>query len=149
MERARKNDWKTKEMPEEVDFFDLNKVISIKEYEQLCHGLIPSQMEDKWFIYVENDIVYFHRSWVGSCIYQTTIEKKENGIFLTSTVVNRNRDQYKFENNAHDQKLLDYLIDRLLLAKNVPFPSKDQSVPEPMNVIKHNIVGYGRANTED
>ncbi|MCE7992939.1 MAG: hypothetical protein HEP71_13200 [Roseivirga sp.] len=146
---AKKDDWKTKEMPDEVDFFDLNKVLSIKEYEQLCYGLIPSQMEDKWFIYVENETIYFHRSWVGSCIYQVTIEKQSDRIILTRTVVNRNRDQYKFKDNAEDQRVLGYLIDRLLVGKNVPFPTNDPSIPEQTNYSKHNIVGYGRANTEE
>ena len=25
--------------------------------------------EDKWFIYWENDTLFFHRSWTGVCVY--------------------------------------------------------------------------------
>ena len=112
-------------------------------------GLLPKAMEDKWFIYVENDKLYFHRSWTGNCIYVISIEKSANVVALTNTYVNRDQSQYKETDIEEDKSLLNYMIDRLLLSRNIPFPSKDQSIPESENVIKHNIVGYGRSNSED
>ena len=33
-------------------------------------------MEDKWFIFMENGILYFHRSWTGVCIYQVHFDEQ-------------------------------------------------------------------------
>ncbi|MEO1054736.1 MAG: hypothetical protein AAFX87_29155 [Bacteroidota bacterium] len=145
---ARKEDGKTNEMPEEVAVFELNKEITLEEYEQLRHGLIPNSMEDKWFIYLESDKLYFHRSWTGNCTYITTIQRLKNVYMLGDTLVNRNPDQYKSISDQEDKEILNYLVDRLLLGKKVPFPSEDSSLPENHNPLKHNIVGYGRANNE-
>ena len=149
MKTTTRADWKNlKEMPEEVSVFDLNKEITSTEYDQIKLGLTPGSMEDKWFIYVDNDVIHFHRSWVGSCIYQTKIEKLDDKVLLTQTVVNRNPAQYNFDSDEEDKRILSYLIDRLLLGKKVPFPMNNNNEPESHNVLKHNIVGYGRANNE-
>ena len=31
-------------------------------------------MEDKWFVFVEENIVYFARSWTGYCIFSIEIK---------------------------------------------------------------------------
>jgi hypothetical protein len=44
-----------------------------EEYAKLQKGLIPTAMEDKWFIYCENDCLHFHRSWTGEEWYRAQI----------------------------------------------------------------------------
>ena len=36
-------------------------------------------MEEKWFVFTENDCVYFFRSWTGSAVYEVTLEPTEHG----------------------------------------------------------------------
>ena len=36
--------------------------------DQIRAGHIPEMMEDKWFIYWQDDRLFFHRSWTGYCI---------------------------------------------------------------------------------
>lgn len=115
LKKATSKDWKISEMPEEIDTFNLDKEVSMDEYKKLLLGLIPNAMEDKWFIYVENSEIYFHRSWTGNCIFSTTIEKFERKILLTITEVNRNQAQYKGTDLNADKTLLNHIIDRLLL----------------------------------
>lgn len=56
---------------------DLSLEFSAEQFDQLQKGLIPEAMEDKWFIYFENDWLFFHRSWTGNCIYQAHILKEK------------------------------------------------------------------------
>lgn len=123
MKIVTKEDWKTEKMPNETASFECNKMLSDNEYASLILGFKPAQMEDKWFAFVENNKLFFHRSWTGFCIYETDIEKIENGYLLTQTRVNRNFDQYKETDLKKDKRLLDYLIDRILLNKKIPFPN--------------------------
>ncbi|MCB0749353.1 MAG: hypothetical protein KDC90_17960 [Ignavibacteriae bacterium] len=121
---ARKENWKINPFPSEFTTLNLDMEVSPEEYEMIKRGLIPAQMEDKWFIYVENGWLYFHRSWSGNCIYVVKIEEKESYVLLTTSFVNRMDDQYSETDDLFDQDLLKFLINRLLLAKDVPFPSR-------------------------
>ncbi len=38
-------------------------------------GYIPSEMEDKWFIFFEDDKIYFHRSWTGYGVFEAKVDK--------------------------------------------------------------------------
>ena len=51
-----------------------NRVLSLSEWELLKRGLKPKVMEDKWFVFVEENIVYFARSWTGYCIFSIEIK---------------------------------------------------------------------------
>lgn len=109
-------------MPSEISSFEFNKMLSENEYASLVLGFKPAQMEDKWFAFVENNKLFFHRSWTGFCIYETEIEKTASGYLLTQTKVNRNFEQYKETDLEKEKELLDYLIDRILLDKKISFP---------------------------
>jgi hypothetical protein len=120
---ARPTDWKTEPMPEETDSLNFHRIFSSGEFERVSTGLIPREMEDKWFIYYDNHTLNIHRSWTGFHIYKVTIQPLEDNTFtVTQTIVNRNKEQYNQQNNAYDVALLRYLIDRLLLGIDVPFP---------------------------
>ncbi len=41
-----------------------------RQYAKLIKGLIPKQMEDKWFVFYADNWLYFHRSWTGFGIYK-------------------------------------------------------------------------------
>lgn len=43
--------------------------LSQEEFERVAQGLVPEEMEDKWFLYFEDGKLYCHRSWNGECIY--------------------------------------------------------------------------------
>ncbi len=70
MERAKKQDG-LKDFPEKYTSFSLNKELTNKEYELLERGFIPSQQEDKWYIYVE-DTDYLSKEIEGKQILLTT-----------------------------------------------------------------------------
>lgn len=71
--KAKKCNWKTRQMN---SFYEINwnYEFSNDEYENLKLGSIPKTMENKWFIYEENNIVYFHRSFTGICIYELKLD---------------------------------------------------------------------------
>lgn len=42
-------------------------------------GLIPGAMEDKWFLYLEDNKFYCHQSWTGYCAYIVEFAPCEEG----------------------------------------------------------------------
>jgi hypothetical protein len=121
MKKATKDLWKTLPLPDEISILHFDKEFTDEEYVKIANGLIPREMEDKWFIYLEDNTLHMHRSWTGHCIYQIAFEKENDKYIIKEVKVNRNKEQYK-QDNEYDIKLLDFLISDLLLGKNTPFP---------------------------
>jgi hypothetical protein len=91
-------------------------------------GAIPADMDDKWFVYFHDGWLHFHRSWTGFHIYALRLDGSPGGVRVTDSWVNRDPDQYSRTDTAYDRQLLRFLIDRLLLGKdvNAPFPPQER-----------------------
>ena len=49
-------------------------------------GLVPKEMEDKWFIYYEHPRLFFHRSWTGQPVYRLTLNPTLKGTEVTEAL---------------------------------------------------------------
>jgi hypothetical protein len=74
--RASAKDWKIVGMtlPERLDF---QYSISNMQFETLCKGRIPEDMDDKWFIYFEEGYLHFHRSWTGYEVFRIHLQRRD------------------------------------------------------------------------
>lgn len=81
-------------------------------------GVLPKEMEDKWFAYVEQDVLVLRRSWTGYTIYTVELMRTGDGLETRRVTVNRDPEQYKCTDDAEDVGLLDRLIDHLILGKS-------------------------------
>jgi len=97
------------------------------EYYVIARGLIPAGMDDRWFIFLENNQLYFHRSWTGVCVYQITLEHTADSFMVTKALVNRDPDEYKIADDAFDLGLITFLIDNLLLGRPARLPERQSS----------------------
>ena len=86
-------------------------------------GLVPGQMEDKWFIYWQDDVLYFHRSWTGFCVYVVRFEFEGESYRMVEADLNRERSEYGQTDDDHDAAMISYLIDVLLLDREADFPT--------------------------
>jgi O-acetyl-ADP-ribose deacetylase (regulator of RNase III) len=145
-ERATPDAWRTEPFPALRARIAVARRIDAAEYERLAYGMIPQEMEDKWFIYLRDGSLYFHRSWTGFCIFVVRLQEVPGGWAVAEAWVNREPEQYKSTDVEHDVLLLRFLIERLLLGRRVAFPGKrDADYP----ILRHQMVGYGRANDEE
>lgn len=129
-------------MPVETHLLNYSATFSTQEFEKIAQGLIPQEMEDKWFIYFEAGTLSLHRSWTRTCIYQVEFTE-DNGLhYVRRARVNRNPEQYPETDDAYDLRLLSFLIDRLLLEKPVPFPIPS-ALPQdsPAGLYQHAVTG--------
>ncbi len=91
--KATRSDWKIQPMPELKTRLQVEEIFTKEEYEYLTWGLIPMSMDDKWFIYLEDDWLYYHRSWTGYCVFQVRLERFEDGYSIAEAWVNYNPNQ--------------------------------------------------------
>jgi 8-oxo-dGTP diphosphatase len=122
-ERATRQSWPNiKPLPAQHSGLTIQRTFTEQEYEKILLGFVPEQMEDKWFMFVEDDALYAHRSWTGYCIYQLVLVKDEGGYVAGETFVNRDEIQYSGKDDLYDGRMLMFLIDHLLLGVNYPMP---------------------------
>ncbi len=107
---VKKTDWKTEEMPEQVESFVMERSLTDSETEYIKEGHRPQEMEDKWFMYYENNTLFIHRSWTGYCIYKIDLSKQGE----LNVTVNRNPEQYKENSVENDRIMVNILINQLL-----------------------------------
>lgn len=111
IKNACRDDWKIEPMPEMHETFELSRPLTNKETEALRRGYIPETMDDRWFMYMEGDTLFAHRSWTGRCIFK--VDFKEDGHHVVT--VNRDPVQYGCNDIEEDidtlNGLLDWLID--------------------------------------
>lgn len=113
-------------------------------------GLIPEQMEDKWFIFHGEGWLHFHRSWTGYCIYQVQFHELDSRYAVKQILVSRDVERYRDSSDEDDLMLLKYLIDNLLLGKEGEFPQSEDAHDNISSVLyQHHLVGRGRPNTEN
>lgn len=103
---ADRNSWKTIDMPPQTNTFILPLDLTEKEMEILERGFIPSTMEEKWFVYAVNNIVYFHRSWSGFCIYKVVLSGDGKHVVF----VNGDKTQYKLPETHSDKEMVTLLL---------------------------------------
>lgn len=124
--RATSSRWKTEPLPASRARLKLERSFDAVEWHALQQGVIPEEMEDKWFIYEEGGWLNFHRSWTGFCVYSVRLQPTPAGMEVAETWVNRDKEQYTCVDDAYDARLLSWLIDVLLLKRPAAFPDSGQ-----------------------
>jgi hypothetical protein len=77
---ARRKDWRASPiMPKEKEYLEFDQIYSVKEYQKIKRGYIPDELEDPWFMYLENDALYIHpNDGIGRCVYQVRFERVDD-----------------------------------------------------------------------
>lgn len=94
---------------------ELMRTFSWDAYARLRRGFIPRDMDDKWFIFLEDDWLSFHRSWTGFCVFQVRLAEAGDGYTTAEAWACRDPDQYRWTSDSDDIALINHLIDCLLL----------------------------------
>lgn len=112
------------------------------QFERLREGLIPQQMEDKWFVYYDEPFLYWHRSWSGKPVYRLEFAFDGDIARVMDAQISKAMGANEAE-LAHQTLMLDFLISNLMLGQAKPFP-RPPGLKEPApGVFQHHVVGTG------
>ena len=115
---ATKDSWKTEPLPEQYTTLQLNHTFSKDSMNRIKKGVIPEEMEDKWFMYYDSteDKLYVHRSWTGFLIYVIQFEERDHDTFVaTNAVVNEDPSQYHCSGGDEEKERLLRVVKGVLL----------------------------------
>ena len=141
------------------DKYEVNKLdlkISTEEFKIFEVGIFAGSMDEKWNVFVLDDILYFARSWTNFCIYKVFVRKLEGIVILSDFQVNRDTKQYNSNDIEYDTILLKKLLQMFLKREDVysdpklelPLIKKTIEEFDPKNECKKSIgtsnVGFTR-----
>lgn len=107
---------------------------------RLRFGLLPEQMEDKWFACFENGKLSLYRSWTGFKIYEAEICRRDAFYEITEITVERDPERHSNKDDDMDIDAFSFLVGRGMLGLNVEQPIK----PDNENDFLKGWSGFGR-----
>ncbi len=96
------------------------------------------QMEDKWDVYLFDDVLYFARSWTGELTYKAEVQFDGGQMHLTAIAVGQSQDA----NFA--PRIVDYLIKSHLLHRDMPHPLPAGLPAMPDQIAAYSFSMFGR-----
>ncbi|MEO1260233.1 MAG: hypothetical protein AAFZ15_15665 [Bacteroidota bacterium] len=115
-EKVTKQDWEiTEEInPADCNIHNVEIPLSNEEKDCLELGNIPINMDDKWFIYVEDNIIHFFRSWTGIEVFQAEIIYVEKDKWIINELRFTKNPEFKWPNiKSLFENLIKYKILRV------------------------------------
>ena len=110
-------DWEIRPLPQQRTTIALGRTFSASDMDRIRMGFIPEYMDEKWFMYWQDDALRIHRSWGGYCMYIVRFVSDGEGSRMVSAQVNRNYEQYQGTDDDSDAWLIPDLIDGHLLTR--------------------------------
>jgi hypothetical protein len=143
--------WQTLPLPEARVDLGFAASYSNEDFARIRRGIIPHEMEDKWFIFFGEPWLYLHRSWTGACIYAVRFQGTDDGGGVTAVEswVSHDTKHYSETATDYDRALATFLIERMLLGRPVPFPVPgDLPSSAPAGIYQHTVVGRAYPETK-
>lgn len=106
---------KLPKMPKQYANIMVNRELEPFDSCLAARGFCPREMEDKWFIYYEDQKLIFRRSWTGIMIYSVEAYWRADRLYLGHAYANRKENQYGETDDNQDEVILKHIINDLLL----------------------------------
>lgn len=138
------------------------RIWSDKDWQQIQRGYLPREMNEKWIVFAEEEVVLLHRSWTGHGLFAATFAPVDGGgRRIASAVVERDTERYEGTDDAYDCILLELVLAAIVLGEPAPelrselvelTRRKAGSADAPADLILHSLLGVrndaGPAPTE-
>ena len=119
-EPATRSSWKLRAFTGTLEPLSYEDSLSAPEFATLRCGLVPVAMEDRWFVFYEDPVLFFHRSWTGMLIFQVELAASEGGVRVARASVAR--EQSAAPGTQFEADLLRFIVRAILLGQEVSLP---------------------------
>jgi len=121
-------------MPKKHSFVSLGLELNAFDSYMVRRGVIPHQMEDKWFMYCTGNSIHMRRSWTGYLVYEIKFDLRGDGMYLQQLLINRNTKQYSGTDDNFDKALALFLLKTFLLRLPSQYPTKEDTENQALEV---------------
>ena len=127
--RASRDSWKTEPLTDPQPIPAPDRVWTDEEMGSMRFGYVPQMMEEKWFMFMEANRLFAHRSWTGFGIYEATFASTEGGHVIESVVVTGDDTKHLRSSDEAESATLEMLIDSHLLQMPLSEEQRDSNDP--------------------
>lgn len=94
------------------------RVWSDEEWDRIQRGYRARDMDQKWNVVVEGEVVHLHRSWTGFGVYAATFAPvAEGGRRIAHALVERDPERYQGTDDAYDCVMLELVLSAIVLGE--------------------------------
>jgi len=88
------------------------------DWERLQAGYRARDMDEKWNVFAEEDVVFLHRSWTGFGVYEATFSPADGGgRRITQAVVEGDAERYRTADDEFDCVMLEIVLSAIVLGE--------------------------------
>ncbi len=136
-----------KEMPTLTADLEIEAEIEPEAFALIQKGFEPASPQDKWRLVFNDDLqLDIFRVASGSCIFTAQFAPLNDGYTITRALVNRDPAQYRSQDPVYDARLFIYLLRKLLLKHDVPFPLPADMPHRNKTIHEQHVMGQNQAN---
>ncbi|MCX5409707.1 hypothetical protein OHA37_38350 [Streptomyces sp. NBC_00335] len=127
------------------------RIWSEEDWERIQRGFGAGDMDEKWDVFTEGEVVFLHRSWTGYGVFAATFAPVDGGGWrIAKAEVERDAERYGGTDDAYDCLMLELVITAIVLGEPAPdlrsklvelTRRKSRSADAPAGLIQHSALG--------
>ena len=125
------------------------RVWTQEQWERIERGYRARGMDEKWDIFVENQVTFLHRSWTGRGVFEASFSPIDGGWRISAAVVESNSKRVRNLSAQLNRVLLELVLSAIVLGEPAVFLRAELvrlSLPQdrpapPAGLIEHSILG--------
>ncbi|MCL7379760.1 hypothetical protein [Streptomyces sp. 35G-GA-8] len=128
-----------------------NRVWTDEDWERIRRGYRARDMDEKWNVFVEGDVLFMHRSWTGHGVYEASFAPLAGGGWsIASAVVEADGERYRSMGDEYDRLMMELVISAIVLGEAaadlraglVELTARASGKTDlPAGVVEHSVLG--------
>ncbi|MFG2751575.1 hypothetical protein [Streptomyces xanthophaeus] len=128
-----------------------DRVWTDEDWDRIRRGHAARDMDQKWNVFVEGDVVFMHRSWTGLGVYAASFAPvADGGRRISSAVVESDGERYRSMGDEYDRLMIELIISAIVLGEPatdlraglVDLTARASGKSDlPSGVVQHSVLG--------
>ncbi|WEH12363.1 hypothetical protein [Streptomyces sp. VNUA24] len=128
-----------------------DRVWTDEDWDRIQRGYRARDMDEKWNVFVEGDVLFMHRSWTGHGVYEVSFAPAAGrGRRIASAVVEADGERYRSRGDEHDCLMMELIISAIVLGEPaaelraglVELTARASGKKDlPAGVVQHSVLG--------
>jgi hypothetical protein len=93
------------------------RVWSDDEWERIKLGYAARDMDEKWDVLVEAQVVYLHRSWTGFAVFEARFSAVEGGWRISEALVESAPSRHRCDSARYARVMLELVLSNVVLGE--------------------------------
>ncbi|MFF2132074.1 hypothetical protein ACFVW1_43370 [Streptomyces olivochromogenes] len=95
-----------------------DRVWTDEDWDRIRRGYRARDMDEKWNVFAEADVVFMHRSWTGHGVYEASFAPVSGGgRRIASAVVEADGERYRSRGDEYDRLMMELIISAIVLGE--------------------------------